>query len=249
MNYHLTVSLRQSTILSNREIVYTLTAVLGASITRQEEVLDAVRTAILTCAIEPGTRIVQEELAARLGVSRIPLREAFRTLHAEGLITLEPNRGAICRPLEAKDLADLYDVRLTLETLAVRTAASRFVNLEAATNISRIAAAAAASRRDLFTLIALDCDFHAAIARSTGNAHIVASLGGYWSQIKRAMHVFFTIERYPGNIWVEHVALARAIGVGDADLAVSLLERHILASRNAILHRLKEANLERAITR
>ncbi len=216
---------------------------------RPEDVVETVRTAILNGEIEPGARIVQEDLAARLGVSRIPLREAFRTLQAEGLITLEFNRGAICRPLAAKDLADLYDIRLALETLAVRTAAARFVDLEASTEVGRMAAAAAAARRDLPALIALDCDFHAAIARSTDNAHIVASLGGYWSQIKRAMHVFFTLERYGADVWVEHLELARAMCVGDGERAVSLIERHILVSRNAILHRLKEANLERAIAR
>ncbi|MHB8146787.1 MAG: GntR family transcriptional regulator [Vulcanimicrobiaceae bacterium] len=222
---------------------------LSGSLTLQNQVLEAVRTAILTCEIEPGSRIIQEELAARLGVSRIPLREAFRTLQGEGLIMLEPNRGAICRPLEAKDLSDLYDVRLALEMLAVRTAAARLVNLEARTERNGLAARAAAERRDLATLIALDSDFHSSIARSTGNAHIVASLGGYWSQVERAMHFFFTIERYPGDVWVEHLELARAIAVGDGELAATAIERHILASRDAILHRLKEANLERATGR
>ncbi|GAC1594165.1 MAG: GntR family transcriptional regulator [Candidatus Velthaea sp.] len=204
--------------------------------------------AIVTGEIEPGSRIVEGELAARLGVSRIPLREAFRTLHAEGLIALERNRVAICRPLDAKDLVDLYDVRLTLETLAVRTATGRYVNLEGATENSCAAARAAALRGDLATLIALDCEFHVAIAHGTGNAHIVAALGGYWSQIKRAMHVYVTIERYPNKVWDEHLALARAIAVGDVELAVTVLERHILASRDAILQRLKEANSERSHT-
>jgi len=218
---------------------------VDASYTRQDAVLDAIREAIYRGEIEPGARIIQEDLAARLGVSRIPIREAFRTLQAEGLVALERNRGAICRPLDAKDLADLYDVRLTLEMLAVRTAAARYANLEAVTRGSRVAATAAAKRRDLPALIALDCDFHAAIARSTGNAHIVAALGGYWSQIKRAMYVYFRIERYPADVWDEHLAVARAIAVGDGELAAASIERHIVASRNAILHRLKEANLER----
>ncbi|GAC1568084.1 MAG: GntR family transcriptional regulator [Vulcanimicrobiaceae bacterium] len=221
---------------------------LAPPLSRQDQILDAIRTAIYTGAIAPGARIVEGELAARLGVSRIPLREAFRTLHAEGLIALERNRVAICRPLDAKDLVDLYDVRLTLETLAVRTAASRYVNLERATATLCATARAALLRGDLAASIALDCEFHGAIANGTGNAHIVAALGGYWSQIKRAMHVYLTIERYPNTVWDEHLALARAIAVGDVDLAATTLERHILASRDAILQSLKEANLERSHT-
>ena len=209
--------------------------------------MDRVRAAILTGAIEPGARIVQEDLAMRLGVSRIPLREAFRTLEAEGLVTLEHNRGAVCRPLEARDLADLYDVRLALESLAARTAAERHVDLDVRTKTARDVALVASRRGDLAMLIDLDCDFHAAIARGTGHAHLIGSLGGYWSQIKRAMHVYFTIDRYRADVWTEHLAIVGAIARGDAARAAALVEEHIVASRNAILRRLKEADLERTI--
>lgn len=217
--------------------------------TRQAEVLEALRSAILTCELRPGSRLVQEELATRLGVSRIPLREAFRTLHGEGLIIIEANRGAVVRPLEAKDLSDLYDVRLSLETLAGRTAAERFVNVVRATAVKRQAAEHALGRRDLRTLIAQDCAFHSELAHSTGNEHLAASLDGSWSQIMRAMHFYLTIERYPQNVWAEHTAIARAVSVGDGELAARLLEHHIVASRNVILSRLKEADHERAVGR
>ncbi|HMD01865.1 MAG TPA: GntR family transcriptional regulator [Candidatus Baltobacteraceae bacterium] len=208
---------------------------------RHDDVLDAIRAAIVSCEIAPGSRLVQDELAARFGVSRIPLREALRTLEAEGLVLSEPNRGAVCRPLEPKDIADLYDVRLALESLACRTAADRFADLRGATAQKRSSAESAIARHDLATLIDRDCAFHAGIAEATGNAHLAESLAASWSQIMRAMHYFFTIERYPENVWIEHEAIARAIAVGDAERAVGAMQTHILSSRSAILRGLKEA--------
>ena len=102
-----------------------LERIAPASPTRHESVVEELRRSIVTGEIGPGERLLQVELAERFGVSRIPLREAMRTLHAEGLIVIEPNRGAICRPLEPKDVSDLYAVRLALEQVAVREAAAR----------------------------------------------------------------------------------------------------------------------------
>ncbi len=208
---------------------------------RHDELLDALRAAIVNCEIPPGSRLVQDELAARFGVSRIPLREALRTLEAEGLVVSEPNRGAVCRPLEPRDVADLYAVRLELERLSCKSAAERFVDVREATAERRRAAELAIAQGDLAQLIEHDCDFHAGIARATGNRHLAQSLAGSWSQIARAMHFFFTLELYPENVWIEHEAIARAIAIGDAAGAVRAIESHISHSRDAILRGLVEA--------
>ncbi len=98
---------------------------------RSETLVDALREAILTGRYAPGARLVQDDLAAAFGVSRIPLREALRRLEGEGLVVISPNRGAIVRPLAPKDVVDLYDLRLALESLAIRRAAERFADLRA----------------------------------------------------------------------------------------------------------------------
>jgi len=76
-------------------------------------------------------------------VSRIPLREALRTLHAEGLVVIEPNRGAICRPLEARGLASLYALRVALEGAIVAAATERFVDIRGETEALGVEAKAA----------------------------------------------------------------------------------------------------------
>jgi DNA-binding GntR family transcriptional regulator len=208
-------------------------------ITRHQSVVAELREAILTGEIAPGTRLLQVEVAQRYGVSRIPLREALQTLHAEGLVVIEPNRGTICRPLEPRDLTDLYALRLALEQLAVRTAAERLVDLRPEIRTLRERAVDAAERRDLNASIRLDRDFHALLAERSGNVHLAGALDRCWSQIMRAMHYYFRLDDFTTDIWAEHAALVHAIALGDAELAAALVGEHIGASREKILESLE----------
>ena len=196
---------------------------------------DTLRGAIVMGKIAPGARLVQEDLAQRYGVSRIPLREALRTLEGEGLVVMEHNRGAFCRTLEAADVGDLYALRSALEHATTRLAAERRVDLRAATQRRRVSAERAIERGDLKTLIKLDADFHRSIAQGTKNDHLVRALSSYWPLIMRAMHVVLSIEGYQLEVWIEHAAVADAIAAGDVDLAVALMDTHILASRAKLL--------------
>lgn len=206
---------------------------------RHEAALDALRDAILTGTIAPGAKLVQEELAQRFNMSRIPLREAFRTLEGEGLIVSVPRRGAWCRPLEAKDVDDLYTVRVTLERLTVRAAAVRYADVRDDTNrrsrsVARLRPGADPERFEL------DRAFHADIAAAAGNDHASRMLAELWSQITRAMYCYFKLEAYPQKVWDEHQQIAAAIAVGDPDRAERLMETHINNSREMILRGIRE---------
>src|SRR5580700_3969995 len=83
-------------------------------------IADTLRTAILDGSYQPGERIRQEEVAARSGASRIPVREALRMLHAEGLVTLVANSGAWVTKLTLAECAELYQIRERLEPLLLR---------------------------------------------------------------------------------------------------------------------------------
>ena len=202
--------------------------------------VDALREAILDGRLPPGARLVQEELAAHYGTSRIPLREALRRLEGEGLVLTSPHRGSIVRPLSPKDVADLYDVRLALETLAVRRAAARLADLRDATRESSRLAEQAVENGNLPALFHLDRDFHAAIAAESDNAHLVGLLGAQWSQIMRVMHAYLSSETYPANVWNDHARIAGDIAHGDAEEAVTHLHAHLTTSRDRILSDLRD---------
>jgi len=91
--------------------------------TATERTIDAVRELVVREELAGGTQIRQEEVAARLGVSRSPLREALRALESEGLVVSLPNKGAVVRSLSAQDVYDIYDLRVRLESLAAERAA------------------------------------------------------------------------------------------------------------------------------
>jgi DNA-binding GntR family transcriptional regulator len=90
--------------------------------TAQDLVLTSMRQAILTAALPPGMRLRQERLADLFGTSRIPVREALRALEYEGLVTSLPYRGFTVTELDADDVEEVYELRVLLETHAVRLA-------------------------------------------------------------------------------------------------------------------------------
>ncbi|NEU31396.1 GntR family transcriptional regulator [bacterium LRH843] len=90
--------------------------------TLQNHVTNKLRQAILQGAFKKGERLIQEEWAAKLGVSRMPIRDALRQLELEGLIKIEPRKGAIVTPLSVNDVEEIYNLRIYLEGLAVEKA-------------------------------------------------------------------------------------------------------------------------------
>jgi DNA-binding GntR family transcriptional regulator len=99
--------------------------ILGVTRNRQDELVELVRNRILAGTAAPGLPIRQDALAAELGVSKIPLREALTRLEQEGLIRSEANRGFFVRSLSAAEAEEVYDLRLKLEPEAVALAAAR----------------------------------------------------------------------------------------------------------------------------
>jgi DNA-binding GntR family transcriptional regulator len=218
-----------------------MAVVLPRSETRFEALIDALREAILTGRFQPGERLLQDELAAAFGVSRIPLREALRRLEGEGLVVISPNRGAIVRPLVPKDVVDLYDVRLALESLALRRAAERYADVREATNRRHGEARRAIEAGALTTLFHLDRDYHAGLSAASDNPHLIAALDAQWSQIMRLMHAYLRAGTYMPEVWDDHEAMAIAVAHGDGTGAVARLERHLLLSRDRILDQLRAA--------
>src|SRR5262252_271769 len=100
--------------------------------TLAEKAFETLHSAIITGRLRPGTRLPIEELAEHLEMSPMPIREAVRRLDAVGLVDNIPHRGARVTELSITDLAEVYEVRISLETLAIRRAAARFTNVRTA---------------------------------------------------------------------------------------------------------------------
>ncbi len=92
-------------------------------LTLREKIVETIRNAIVNGQLPAGTRVAEPDLADKFGISRTPIREAFRQLESEGFITVVPRKGAIVASLSFKDVADFYDLKAILEGYAARAAA------------------------------------------------------------------------------------------------------------------------------
>jgi DNA-binding GntR family transcriptional regulator len=150
-----------------------------ASVTSAVRVQEELREAILAGSLPPGARLRAEPLAERLRTSRTPVREALILLAREGLVDIEPRRGAIVRAFDAADLADLYDVRALIEPHAARRAATRIGRDELA-RLSEICTAAeargAADDEAVEDQVALNEEFHRIVIAAAGSPRLEAAL-------------------------------------------------------------------------
>ena len=188
----------------------------------REQIIDGVR--------EPGSRLVERELSAELGVSRVPVREALRGLVGEGLAVPRRNSWMTVREFTDRDIDELIEVRAALEPLAIRRAAER--HDPAALHRIRAALDAegdAARRADGTAARRAAADFHEAITAASGNT-LLDEVGVMLSGRMRwllGQHDEFT------EVYAEHDAIYRAIAAGDGAAAAELARRHLRTSRTA----------------
>jgi DNA-binding GntR family transcriptional regulator len=133
-------------------------------------VLDALRDRILSGAVAAGRPVRQDALAAELGISKIPLREALARLEQEGLVRAEPNRGFFVRPLSAAEAEEVYELRLKLEPDAAAAGAAAATPADQAEAEAASEALAEAIARGSASVGALNRAYHIALVRPSGQA-------------------------------------------------------------------------------
>jgi DNA-binding GntR family transcriptional regulator len=189
-------------------------------------VRDALRERLLSGEFEPGDRLPEERLSEELGVSRMPVREALRALAAEGLVALEPRRGASMIVYTDQQVQELVEVRATLEGLNARLAARRHDPKQIA-GLRRIVEASAkiTEKSDLAEIQEHNERFHAAVEDIAANSVL---MGIVRSLRDRTALIFAKQSRARvRQNWEEHATIMRAIIAGDAELAGLLATRHV----------------------
>lgn len=188
-----------------------------------DRVYNALVDAISAGTLKPGERITQEDLAERFAVSRQPVLQAFRLLKNEGLLQDAPGRGVLVTPLDAASIAQVYQVRGALDSLAARLAAQQRYQMD-----PRILAAGrkAVRSRDVAAMIEADAAFHAALYAGSGNPLIEPSARLHWCHIRRAMGAVLQTSRLRSAVWDEHAAIAEAIAAGQPNEAERRMRGH-----------------------
>jgi DNA-binding GntR family transcriptional regulator len=187
------------------------------------------RARIVQGELACGTRLRQAALADELGISRTPLREALRLLAAEGLVELQPQRGATVADLSAHDMEAAWEARLAVEPGTARLAARRRGGDQLAAMRVAVTALRKATNRDPHAPFGANRDFHVALAHASGNAHLAAFVETIWVgrigfTIYARQHVTRDLSRRYAD---EHAAIADAVEAGDEDRAERLVRQHI----------------------
>jgi DNA-binding GntR family transcriptional regulator len=188
-----------------------------------DQVYRSLLDAISEGSLAPGARIMQEDIAEQLAVSRQPVLQALRLLKKDGFVLDAPGRGVLVAPLDVDWLMQIYQVRSALDALAARLAAQAYFQIDPAV-IAR--GRAAARGTDVKAMMAADAQFHGAIYAASGNPLIAQSAQLHWHHIRRAMGAVLQVSTMRESIWDEHQAIAEAIAAGDASTAEQLIREH-----------------------
>ena len=208
------------------------------SATAVQSVIDAITEGVKEGRYAPGQRLVEADLTRELGVSRGPLREALGRLASEGILEIEPYRGAIVRKLSRADVVDLFQIREVLEGEAARLAA---LLIDEGDNRHRLELAAKVmdtykSRNDTFAYMDENTRYHELIVDLSGNKLLARLI------VQLQVHAFRLLFRRliiegsaMDNSITEHDAVTSAILAGDARAAERQMRRHVRRSGEMVL--------------
>jgi len=195
---------------------------------RRQDVVEALREAIMTGKLEDGERLIEDRIATELKTSRGPVREALRQLEHEGFVVSYPYRGAVVLGVSDEEVQDvLIPIRLTLERFSFDKALDRMEDADYAELAKEVWVMGEAARtNDLFRSVDADLRFHALVLSRSGQPHTAQ----VWRTIAPRIRAYFF--RYGreadlARIATEHGELLQTLQTRDRAAVRSVLERHI----------------------
>ena len=196
-----------------------------------EIVSDELRSAIMYGSLEPGAQLGEADLAARLGISRGPLREAMQRLVQEGLLVSEPHRGLFVITLDEGDVEDVYLARLAIEREACKLIMARNRG-EAVARLTEAldALVDAARQRDRVAMSDADQAFHEALVSSSGSPRLERMAHTLLVETRMCLNALQDTYPEPSDLVEEHRRLVDAIGDGEEERLLVLIEEHMTDS-------------------
>jgi DNA-binding GntR family transcriptional regulator len=193
-----------------------------------ERVHESLREAILANRLPPGSELQEVALAASLGVSRGPVREALGRLSAEGLVTIRPRTGAVVRSLSKREFIEAYQVRDALETFAIRLAVP-CLTPEDVRRLEEVVERMSeeAERNDVHAFFESNSAFHDALVVASGNRQLRDMYRQLARQLGRYQMRSLALRGNLERSVAEHRAILRAAKRGDVERAARLLSEHI----------------------
>ena len=187
---------------------------------------------IITGEIGPGQRIKEEAVSSKLGISRPPVREAFKILEAEGLIKREPRRGVFVSEINGNDIWEIYTLKIALYSLAVTLAIDKISNKDIEKLEGLVGQMEEISNNesdpDIIKYEELNSQFHETTANIAGHSRLKKIIQSLNNQIKRISLRSFSRKSHLKSSGVYHREIFEAVKAKDKDLAEQLTKEHII---------------------
>ena len=210
--------------------------------TLRERILETIRDAILRGTLKPGERVSEPDLAERFGISRTPIREAFRQLESEGYLTVIPRKGAVVTALSEREVEEFYAIKSILEGYAARLAAKNLTEKD----IDRLEAInerleQLASENDVKTFFKIHNEFHELFIKASGNGKLFDLISQLVMKFNRSRTASLSL---PGRMQIsveEHKKLLTAFRSRDCDAADNLVKKTAALGGQILIQSLNQA--------
>lgn len=214
---------------------------MDAYLPLRDVVFNTLREAILRGDLVAGERLMELQLAAKLGVSRTPIREAIRMLEQEGLAITIPRKGAIVAGMTEKDMKDVLEIREALEELSVQVACDKITENEIEQlyrNMKEFELALQSG--DLKRMAQADVEFHDVIYQATDNPKLISMLNNLREQMYRYRVEYLKNPENHEQLLKEHEAIYQGISEKDKSVVTEMIRKHIANQVTVVKNMIRE---------
>jgi len=213
---------------------------LGNYLSLKDRVYQNIKFQIIIGTLKPCTRLPEEELSKTMNISRAPIREAFNRLEKEGFVTIIPRKGAAVSKITAQSIEDIFEIRETLELLAVKKSIGKIFieELETVGESFKKFINKTANTENCIRYLALDKKFHDLLSQNCGNKKLIELLANFQEQIHWLRNISLKRITFAGSI-KEHLAIIEALKKNDEELIIKVLLQHLERAKRSSL---KEIN-------
>lgn len=205
-------------------------------LTLRERIVDFIKDSVVSGRLKPGERVPEQEIAESFGISRTPIREAFRQLESEGFITVTPRKGAVVSPITDKDVSEFYEIKSLLEGYAASLACGKLTPKD----IKRLETLNAqmvrhAEKEDVKAFFRLDNQFHATFLTSCGNDKLCAMVNQLVQQFERFRITALSVPGRMAESVRQHREIIEAFRNGNSSLVEGLVRANAEKGRDILV--------------
>ena len=217
---------------------------LGNYLSLKDRVYQNIKYQIIIGTLRPGTRLPEEELSKIMNISRAPIREAFNRLEKEGFVTIIPRKGAAVSKITARSIEDIFEIRESLESLAVKKSIGKISieELEKVGESFKNFIDKPTNAESCIQYLALDKKFHDLLSQNCGNKKLIELLANLQEQIHWLRNISLKRITFADSV-KEHLAIIKALKKNDKELIIKVLFQHLERAKESSLAEINSWNI------